>query len=340
MMKAADKKIYVGVDDGHYAVKVATESGACFSIPSRCKTGKHLISWDTRGDEGDGGIYTTVDEGLTFTAHSHLQDCDDTRFRDFPLSPLNRVLVHHALRRAGFGGKEVNIVTGLPMSYYYVGAQPNTALIDGKQENLAKQLTCESGVCAKIVSNGVTSEAIAAYFDQLINLDGTKSEVYDEFHNAHVGVIDVGGKTTDCAVILPGSSDVDPVRSGSGDVGILKLNDVVEAELRTKFGFDNVPTRVLESAISTGKIKVYGQEQDVRALVSRAKEVLAESILSQVRAKIGTGKDLDLILFVGGGSIVMRDQLASKFPHCRFPENPEFANSRGMLKIAKYIFGD
>lgn len=336
-MNTKVKPEFVGVDDGHYAVKVVTEKGQCFSIPSRARSGKHLIAWQGQGnDASDGGIYTT-DEGVTFTVHEHLSECDDTRFRDYPKSPLNRVLVHHALRKAGFAGKPVSIATGLPVSYYYIGGNKNDELIDAKVANLKRQVHCESGSCADIVENAVTTEAIAAYFDQIIEMDGSPSAAFAEVQGASVGVIDVGGKTTDCAVILPGGAHVDTGRSGSSDVGVLKLNDSVEAALRTRFGFDNVPPRLVESAIATGIIKMYGKEESVKGIVHEAKEALAEAIMNNVRSKIGSGKDLDYVLFVGGGSIVMREQLAKHFPHARFPDRPEFANARGMLKIAKYV---
>lgn len=340
-MSTKDRKAaFVGVDDGHYAVKIVTESGGMFSIPSRARSGKHIISWQAQGtDSLDGGIYST-DEGAVFTVSEHLAETDDTRFREYPLSPLNRVLVHHALRNAGFAGKAVSIATGLPVSYYYVGGNPNEALIEGKVANLKKGVHCESGLCANIVENSVTTEAIAAYFDQIIEMDGSPSAAFEEIKRARVGVIDVGGKTTDCAVILPGNANhVDTNRSGSSDVGVLKLNDTVEAALRSKFGFDNVPPNMLEAAVATGFIKVYGKDESVKGIVHDAKEALAEAVMSNVRAKIGTGKDLDWVLFVGGGSIVLREQLARHFPHCRFPDRPEFANARGMLKIAKYILG-
>ncbi len=328
---------FVGVDDGHYAVKVVTEDGQMFSIPSRARSGKHLTAWQGTS-ESDGGIYRTEEGGL-FTVHEHLSDSDDTRFRDYPLSPLNRVLVHHALRRAGLGGQRVNICTGLPVSYYYVGGEKNQVLIDGKEQNLRKSVSAEHGECAVIDGNTVTTEAIAAYFDQIMNMDGSETDVYGEVEKAMVGVVDVGGKTTDSVVVLPGGMQIDNARSGSTDIGILNLNDTIEAVLRTKFNFDRVPVSMIEDAISTGSIKEYGKRHDVTDIVRKAKEDLADGILANVRAKIGTGRDLEWVLFVGGGSMVMREQLARNFPHARFPDRPEMANARGMFKIAKYVFG-
>lgn len=326
----------VGVDDGHYAIKIVLEDGSTFSVPSRGKAGRHIISW--QGDET--GLYKT-EEGLDFTVHEHLQGADDTRFKDYPRSPLNRVLVHHALRQAGFGGKNVSIATGLPVSYYYLAdGRRNDALISAKQDNLRKTVTCGSQSMANIVRNVVTTEAIAAYFDQLIDMDGSPSDSYDELNESVVGVVDIGGKTTDCAVIFPGGQQVDTDRSGSNDVGVLALYSAVESLLRVQFDLDNAPPRLIEAAIKTGTVKIAGEVEDVRDAVHAEKERLAEQVMAGVRAKIGSGKDLDSVLFVGGGTIVMQEQLQKYFPNSRFVKQPEFANARGMFKIAKYVFGN
>lgn len=332
-----NKPLYVGVDDGHYAIKIITETGAMFSIPSRARSGRHLISWQEQ--EESGGFYQT-EEGSAYTVNENLQNYEDTRFKEFPKSALNRVLVHHALRQAGFGGKDVVITTGLPVSYYYLAnGRKDDALIAAKVANLRKTVACGSKPVANIVKNMVATEAIAAYFDQLMDMDGNPSAEFDKLGESMVGVIDIGGKTTDCAVVYPGGQQVDPDRSGSSDTGVLLLNDSVESRLRTMFDLDNIPPRMVEAAISKGIVRIAGEEKDVRDIVTAEKERLAEQIMSGVRTKIGSGKDLDSVLFVGGGAIVMRDQLAKHFPHSRFPDHPEFANARGMFKIAKYVFG-
>lgn len=332
------KPVYVGVDDGHYAIKVVTEDGQYFSMPSRAKAGKHVIQMQGDSASVDGGIYHV--DGQPYTVNQHLSDSDDTRFQGYPLSALNRVLVHAGLRRAGFSGKVVHIATGLPVSHYYSGPEVNTTLIDGKVKNLKQLVTCDYGDCAIIEGNIVTTEAIAAFYDQLMDMDGQPTPVFEEVKDVSVGVIDIGGKTTDCAVILPGGQNIDTKRSGSSDVGILMLNEQVERKIRSKFDLDTVPTKMVEMAIATGQINVYGKAVDVSDIVQHEKEQLAMHIMSTVNTKIGSGKDLGWVLFVGGGSIVMREQLEKYFPHARFPDKPEFANARGMLKIAKYIFGD
>jgi plasmid segregation protein ParM len=330
----AAKQNFVGVDDGHYAVKVVTEDGQYFSFPSRARAGRHLIAW-----QGGENNFYTAEEGVSYTVSDGLADTEDTRFSDFPRHPLNRVLVHHALAKSGFGDKDVVIATGLPVSYYYVGGKPNEILIAAKSENLSKKVVSDSGPLARIVRNDVTTEAIAAYFDQIIGMDGQPTEVYEQISEASVGVIDIGGKTTDCAVIMPGGAHVDDARSGSKDIGVLMLNDAVESELRAKFQLDVIPPALIERAVMNGIARISGKDHDVSDIVNRQKEALAEKIMSVVRSTIGAGRDLEWILFVGGGSLVMKEQLAKYFEHARFPDRPEYANARGMLKIAKYVNG-
>ena len=329
---------FVGIDDGHCAVKVVTEDGRMLSIPSRAAAGAHPIARPAAREAVNGALYIT-DDGLTLTVDAHVGDPDERRGPDFALSPLNRVLVHHALRHAGYGGQRVSIATGLPVDCYYRGQERNAQLIDAKIDSLRRRVRSEAGACADIVANIVTTEAIAAYFDHIMEMDGSPSAACEDTRNARVGVIDIGGAGTNCAVILPGGTQLDTARSGSAGIGALDLHERVDAALRQRFGFDEVPATLIDGAINTGIIRVHGQDKGVRDLVLAEKEALAEGIMRAVRARIGTGKDLAWVLFSGGGAIQMREQLARRYPHCRFPDHPQFANARGMLKIAKYVFG-
>lgn len=332
------KPVFVGVDDGHYSIKLIGDNKEMITIPSRAAQGRQILSFN----DDDDGFYET--EGMQFTVNANLENYEDTRFMEYPKSNLNRVLIHAALLKAGYGGRNVSIATGLPVSYYYLrSGEKNEALIEGKVQSLYKPVKSSSRPTANIVSNIATTEAIAAYFDQLMDMDGNEVPDSDEFAQSTVGVIDVGGKTTDCAVLLPNESDggvtVSSDRSGSNDMGVLVLNGAIESLLRSKFDLDNVPPRMVEAAIRTGKVKISGTAIDISDIVLGEKVKLTDKIMAGVRTKIGTGRDLEQILFVGGGSIVLRDQLQAHFPNARFPERPEFANARGMFKIAKYIFG-
>lgn len=330
---AAYRPAFVGIDDGHCAVKLVTEDGRMLSVPSRLAPGT------------DGAVYTT-DDGLTLTvdgcgaAAAGLSGSDvPLRGPDVTLAPHSPVLVHHALRQAGFGGRRVRIATGLPLDGYYRDHAPDAALIGAKIDSLRRPMRSDAGACAEIVANVVTSAAVAAYFDQIMDMDGNPTPACEDARAGRVGVIDVGAGGTNCAIILPGGTRLDTGRSGSAGIGAGGLHERVDAALCARFGFDEVPPALVDGAIDTGVIRVHGEDQGVHELVLAEKEALADAIMQAVRARIGTGKDLAWVLFCGGGAVPLRAQLARRYPHCRFPDHPRFAGARGMLKIAKYVFG-
>lgn len=335
VVNSTKRPVFVGLDDGHYAIKGVREDGSTFSVLSRATLGRQMIT--IGGGADDAGLYTT-EEGKTFTVSDHLTKPEDTRFNDYPKSELNRVLIHHALLAGGFGGTDVNIVTGLPFNHFYMlDGQPNQVLINAKNDNVKKGVFSNVKTLANIVSANVSTEAIAAYIDLLMDIDGNETADYEEIVQSKVGVIDIGGKTTDSAVIFPGGGSVDIERSGSANVGVLMLSAAVGSRLSAHFDIENMTPRMIDEAIKTGEIKIAGEKFPCADIVNAEKEKLTENIMTHVRSTIRKGDDLDLIIFVGGGAIVLKEQLANKFKQARFPEAPEFANARGMLKIAKYV---
>src|SRR3990167_7616803 len=94
---------FIGVDDCHYAIKIFAETGETFSVPSRGAVGKHLIT--LKGE--DEGIFYDTEEGQTFTGNQFPPPFQDPRLLEDPPSPPNRLLVPDALRRAGYGGRNV-----------------------------------------------------------------------------------------------------------------------------------------------------------------------------------------------------------------------------------------
>jgi len=337
-VKQDDKDVvkYVGVDDGHFSIKVVGEDGVCVSRPSRAQHGKQLASITTFGNSEV--FYTVKDNDETFTVSDYLPNPEDTRFSGFHTSALNLVLIHHALRAAGFGGKSVKIATGLPVNAFFLGnTELNKTLIAAKQKNLGREVTCGSRPVAKVVSNTVVAEAIAAYFDSMLDMDGKPTDLFDEFKTSTVGVIDIGGRTTDCAVILPEADSIDMARTGSADIGVLNMYDAIHARIRAQEDLD-LPLNKIEKIVKTKKLRAGGEEIDMTEIVDDETNKLAEKILSAIYPKIGNGRDLEYILIVGGGAYVLKNHLKKAFKHAIVPEQPEFANARGMLKAGKYVY--
>jgi plasmid segregation protein ParM len=326
--------IDVGVDDGHFGIKVFSEFGETY-VPSRVAAGAHIISL---ADGGDDNLYEAGNQSYTV---SDTLPSIDTRFADYGTSDINRVLIHHALIKAGLGGRNVRIVTGLPVADFFVANKPNQEFIARKVASLAEGSVSNKNPdihCSRIVGNAVQPEAIAAFYDLLIDHEGkVNKDIQELIREGSIGIIDIGGKTTDCAVVINQGKSIDPARSGTSNIGALSLNKAVEQRLKSDYKLDQLSQVQVEKAVMTGTFRVFGKDNDCQGIVDSEKSALAEQIIVDTKRKMRDGADLEKVFFVGGGSLLLRKQLEDMYPHAVFVENPQFSNARGMWKIARYV---
>jgi plasmid segregation protein ParM len=322
--------LMVGVDDGYAVTKVALQNGRTFQIPSRARAGVNGLTSFSSGAsaEIDGGYEA---DGQSFTV-SPLVEGEGTRFDEYPYSPLNRVVIHHALRTAGLAGKRIQVATGLPVSHFFSGSQPNMEVIRRKKESVKKPVTALSGdACAEITSSHVFAEGVVAWIDHAID---QKGQVIGNMA-ATAAIVDIGGRTTDCVLVLDGCK-VDHARSGTGEIGVLKFQDVIADGIRRKFSVPDVPVAALEAAVRTGHIRRFGKDVDISDIVDKARKEVGDQILREVSRRIGSGADLECVLFVGGGARIFTDVIDA-FPNSAVKPEPEFANARGLLKYMLYV---
>lgn len=325
----------VAVDDGYLQVKLARfdDSGeiTTMSLPSRAERGVSLRSMDGM----DVGAYRT-DGDLTWTVAPEIKG-ETTRTEDYPTSSLLRVLVHHALIQGGYGGKTILLATGLPVASFYAEGGVNKSLIEQKKANLAGTVTPldQSVSTAKVVAQRVYPQAIMAYTDHVLDAAGN---LIDGRKDMRVGVVDVGGRTTDYAVVMPDNKSpvVDMHRSGSVDIGVLNIIDALRPALLTRFGVREISDSVLSEVVRTGKLRAYGKEEDASAELAKASHDVAERVAAEAQRRFESGFDLDVILYVGGGAEVLSKAL-SQYKHVHVAENPHAANARGLLKYIAYV---
>ena len=317
--------IDVGLDDGYAAVKVAWygEDGTIrtLSVPSRARQGSYGIgSFDSDGTLGG---YET--DGLRFTVDPGVVG-DTTRFSDYNLSPLARILAHHALISAGFSGSSVRIVSGLPLNRYFRDEKKNTDLTARKIESFGKPVKrLDGGTPPRIVFHEVFAQGLAAVVDWLSDGRTIRSQ------DGPVGVVDIGGQTTDISVILP-PRRVDHEHMATRDTGALDVRALLKRRILLSNDVDEISDRTLDSALENGRIRLYGKDGSVEKEREDAVREIEFRLLNQIRSVFGDMlPSLDAILFVGGGSLLF-PRLAKSFPNAVIPDHPEFANARGMLK--------
>jgi plasmid segregation protein ParM len=255
--------------------------------------------------------------------------------------------VNHSLAACGLGDTPVYLITGLPVDQYYKNGAPNQALIGQKIESLSKPVTRigKGPALAVIAGQSVTSEAIAAFYDALIQHDGEyDAEIEALIGRRPVAVVDLGGKTTDIVVVAENVSSVYKDQSGTKDIGVLQLLDQVAEQIKSEYGLnDNPPLPFVEEACRTKKYELFGEDVDVGPIVEAACKAYLERVKNFFVSKLRDGSTVGAVLFVGGGTALIQSSLgpeafASIYKGKRFIANePEYANARGMWKFGMYV---
>lgn len=329
-IKVAPKSVVVGVDDGYAMTKVVIIEGGKVTtelmIPSRARSGIHGTT--VIGDSDESGPFTGYEtDGVRFTV-GDMADAESARFNEYPFSGMNRVIVNHALRLAGLAGVNVRIATGLPLSTFYKGEGPNSELIARKDASIRTPVkSADDSVMPNIVEHSVFPEGLAAWVDYAI---GEEGEIRVDLSET-VGVIDIGGRTTDVAVVLPGKR-IDHARCGSADIGVLNVVEAVRVSLLKSKNVE-VPTSTIEQALRARSLKMWGKVVDIGEDIDAAVAQVMDSVMREVNRRLGSAVDVDRILLVGGGAHLFRE-VAKSYPNVVVPPAPEFANARG---FAKYL---
>jgi plasmid segregation protein ParM len=323
--------ILVAIDDGHSMTKLVTENNRELKIRTIARQGTMGAteigtgSGSIRSYEADGQQYTI---GLDFAGES-------TRTNDFQYSPMNRAIVHHALVMAGLGGQSVHLVTGLPFTSYFLGNTENQALISKKELNLSRAVrSLTKQQLARVVSNEVCAEGLAAYFEWAI--DDAGRVPYEKLGKT-VAVVDIGGRTTDIVVVA--GSAIDHARSSTENIGSLNFLDELRVPLAKVVGVElrDLTASVIEDAALRGTIQLKGRSFDVFAEVAQVRAIFEDRIARFTRQQLQQGVGIDKVLLVGGGAVLFPGvaRALGEPGWVHVPPKPEFANARGMLKRAR-----
>ena len=323
----------VGVDDGYAAVKLAWYGPdgtiRTHSVPSRIQYGAPGIGFLPGEEQRKVWGYET--DGVMYAVGSGVSGVS-TRFPDYNLSPLSRVLAHHALIASGFSGEEVRIGSGLPLDRYFreekEGKRPDEIRAGHKIENFSRPVRrLDGGEPVRIVKHKVLPQGLAAVADWLF--DGTSFR--DQ--KAPIGVVDIGGQTTDISVIDP-EFQANHGHLRTVDLGVLDVRDILGRQiLNSHRDVDKITDVGLDEAMTTGALLIWGKEVSVREKLSAAVREVEARLEQEILSVFGKeASSLETILFVGGGSHVFRN-LPERFPSAEVPDAPAFANARGFLKI-------
>lgn len=331
--------IQVGLDDGYAYTKLALADGRLIAIPSRGRIGQAGVTWM---DAAQQQIFEYDTEGSRYAVGQI--DGESTCYDGYPMSGLHRAIVQHAFQEAKLAGHSVHVVSGLPVSaFYFKDGQKREQAIALKRDSLKipVQPVSSDGCYATqrlpvaVGFHEVIPEALAAWYDQVIRQRAGGIVLDARLLEATVAIVDIGGRTTDYVVVQ--KQGIVHRSSGSLTRGLLDAQAQVAREIQKRFDLESLGDQTLAAAITSGCVRLHGRGHDVSALVKAAQHELVVQIHAETRRQLGMGAELDTVVFVGGGSAALAEQLDDWFPHQRIAEHPAFANARGMLKYLQYV---
>ena len=221
------------------------------------------------------------------------------------------------------------LVTGLPVAFYSDKARLRDRLMgvhkadrEGRHAQTFKVSEC------RVIPQPFGALLAAA-------LDGRGRIADHALATGAVGVIDIGGKTTNLLSVdrlAEIGRETESVSVGAWDVVRAVRSYLADRcpnlELRDH--------QVIEAIVSC-RVRYYGQQVDLKSVVDAALEPMANQVIAQATQLWNGGAGLDAILVAGGGALLLGPFLKTHFQHARIVTDPVFANAEGYWKLAQRL---
>lgn len=221
------------------------------------------------------------------------------------------------------------VVTGLPVAFYSDKERLQAAF---KGTHRATRKGRRSQVF-RVSECRVIPQPFGALLAEA--LDERGRIVNDRLATGTVGVIDVGGKTTNLLSVSRLSEiakETASVNVGAWDVVRAVREYISEVCPNLELG----DHRLME-AIITHQIPYYGQPVDLTPVVEATLKPMAEQVIAQATQLWNGGAGLDAVLVAGGGALLLGERVGQHFPHAQVVDDPVFANVNGYWKLAQRI---
>ena len=315
--------IKVVVDEGSAQVKVCwfDEQLHTRTLPSR-------VVQDAKVEaSGDYVASAYRVNGYEFTVDSTMDQTIRTDNTRYQTSEVNRVLIHEALRQAGFGGQNVEVITTLPIGNFF-GIKPvNQPLIKQKKQNVKGDIENLAGESLAIIKNcKVSPEAIPAWYDVALNEQG---QWQSDFENSRrILIVDIGGTTTDISLI---TGDGALERFISIAHGVFEIAENLQNRLLTNpdLQLRHIGPANLDFALRNQSLR----NVNIQKEIAQSSHPVIHHILNEMLSFAPDANDIDHIIYVGGGSALIGKELSNQYGgHTIIPEKPELAIARGLVK--------
>jgi actin-like ATPase involved in cell morphogenesis len=221
------------------------------------------------------------------------------------------------------------VVTGLPVAFYGDKDQlqdafrgTHRATREGRRSQVFRVSECR-----------VIPQPFGALLSEALDERGRIAD--NRLAQGTIGVIDVGGKTTNLLSVsrlTEIAKETASVNVGAWDTMRAVRDYLAEVCPNLEIG----DHRLMEATISR-HISYYGETVNIAPFVDTVLKPMAEQVIAQATQLWNGGAGLDAVLVAGGGALLLGERIGQHFPHARVVSDPVFANVDGYWKLAQRV---
>jgi plasmid segregation protein ParM len=241
----------------------------------------------------------------------------------------------HALALAAFteitkASVELRIVTGLPVAFY----DDRNAVRD---RLLGKHKTQREGRPAQtfhVTDCRVIPQPFGALLAAALDDRGRITD--EKLATGAIGVIDIGGKTTNLLSVNRLSEigrETASINTGAWDM-IRALRDWLAINYP---GLEELRPHQIVDAVVARKTKYFGDTVDLTSVIDDTLEPLSAQVIADASQLWNGGATLDAILISGGGALLLGPYIQDHFKHARVVDDPVFANAMGFWRFSERL---
>jgi len=322
----------ISIDLGNLKVKAKTGGVKPLMLPSRFALLEDVEMVDMKGDKLDLNTYEINNMVYVWGKDIHKVPAEkclttlgyDDRYVGEEFQIMVKIVLAEMLHKNKVN-RNVIVATGVPSS------EMNTIL----EEQISEAFE-NDGKPHEIIRNGksifitvdechVITQALGTGYNEYLDQEGFIAN--DEMEEIKIGIIDIGGGTTDCDLIYNLRHQKNPF---SIDRGMFSIYEGIATQINKDRPKVKVTPEEIEDCF---KKEVYtvkkGDDINFTTIKIKLLEKLARDIITDINRKWKKKEQLSFIFLTGGGASVMAEYIAEDFDNILVVENSEWANCYG-----------
>ncbi len=315
--------VNVGLDVGYSSVKIVSDSKK-FKFPSVVGNNEQWFSFGEKDSAlfgYKGNEYLVGDNAI-----DQSQIVERREDRNWIKSEMYDVLVAYAITKMLYVDDKISVVSGLPLAYFNKDAELLKKILIGSRECVINGVSVRFEIANAII----VPQPFGTLLDYALTDDGG---IIQDRASGRIGVIDIGGKTTNILSVedlSERSREATSVNVGGWTL-VRHLTDV----LLEKYPDMDHRSSHMEKILTDKSFTYYGKKIDVSDIVVDASMIVSKQIEAEISQRWGSASQFDKILVSGGGANVVGSFLEDAFPQAVVANDNVFSNAKGFHKFAK-----